>query len=51
MCVWANTQEVFHQKDARGKNLVVTCFTGARAQQEQYLDDNETFCGSHNHIK
>ena len=37
-----NTQEVIHQKDARGENLVVTCFTGAPAQLEQYLDDNET---------
>ena len=40
--LWANTQEVIHQKDARGENLVVTCFTGAPAQLEQYLDDNET---------
>ena len=42
ICFWANTQEVIHQKDARGENLVVTCFTGAPAQLEQYLDDNET---------
>ena len=35
ICFWANTQEVIHQKDARGENLVVTCFTGAPAQLEQ----------------
>ena len=40
--LWANTQEVIHPKDARGENLVGTCFTGAPAQLEQYLDANET---------